>query len=418
MPNDKNMSKLDPMRSVTTFYLLCCLSALPMSTSVYAQAQPRTETPSADSGIRFSCGPSHLAAIESGMDAYLSTLKIARGLVVKKSDLTQGTLLYTLNTPVDDVNTLNFKDRPELHIKDDVVTLPTQRGRTKRILTVSKKKILLALLQHGRLTEFTGVACDMAALKDHVAIRQNTVAWAENLTWVWPDGDAAQWNERYWTHGTPKPGVSLHVALNDVFTHQHKYSIGCYTATKLVVIQGVLDYYRRIKRSPAHLRLIEDRLLADNDPLVGIEPARMWDFEKDFDPQELHRPGKLLKIKHDVEPLNFVPGDWIYFLNTDPVTYEKTGYEGSNAIYLGRNKFDDYYNDNHHSYTYFQKLDEVYQWRNGVFSRSRDFAKIKPLNSKDVTRLSKRPTEGGLLKSIRVSPYFFAYEELPVWVDP
>lgn len=414
------MNKLDPMKSVATFYLLCCLTALPISTVVYAQAQasPLAEKTSTDSGIRFSCSPSRLAVIESGMDAYLSTLQIARVLVVKKSDITQGSLLYTLNTPADDVNTLGFKDRPELQIRDDVVTLPILHKKSKRIHTVSKKEILLALLQHGRLTEFSGKACDIAALQDHVAIRQNTVAWAESLTWVWPNGDAAQWNEKYWSQGTPKPGVSLHVALNDVFVNQQKYSIGCYTATKLVVIQGVLDYYRRIKHSPAQLELIEDRLLADHDPLVGIEPARMWDFEKDFDPQELNRPGKLLKIKHDVEPLNFVPGDWIYFLNTDPVSYEKTGYEGSNAIYLGRNKFDDYYNDNHHSYTYFQKLNEVYQWRNGVFSRVRDFAKIKPLSAEDIERLSKRPVEGGLLKSIRVSPYFFAYEELPVWVDP
>ncbi len=125
-----------------------------------------------------------------------------------------------------------------------------------------------------------------------------------------------------------------------------------------------------------------------------------------------------MKIDHDVMPMNFVPGDWIYILNTDPVSYQKTGYEGSNAIYLGRNKFDDYYNDNHHSYTYFQKLNEVFQWRNGVFNRVRDAAKAKPLTQADIERLSKRPADGGLLKSIRVSPYFFAYEELPVRVDP
>ena len=28
------------------------------------------------------------------------------------------------------------------------------------------------------------------------------------------------------------------------------------------------------------------------------------------------------------------------------MTYEKTGYEGSSALYLERDKFDDYYNDN------------------------------------------------------------------------
>lgn len=386
--------------------MLCC----------YLPTLHARENPSA-SGIRFACGSGQLNHIAADMTVYLRSLHIPAKLVHKQTDRASGTLLYTLNTPADDFNTLNFKDRPGWHLHDAPVTLPDRHG-VKHLRTVSKKEIVLALLQHGRLTEFGGTACDIEALKDHVGIRQNTVAWAEHLTWVWPDGDAAQWNERYWTQGTPKPGIPLHEALNDVFLNQQQYAIGCYTATKLVVIQGVLDYYRRIKRSPAHLQLIEARLLADHEPLTGIEPAQMWDFEKDFDPQETNRPGKLLKIKHGVMPLNFVPGDWSYFLNTDPVSYEKTGYEGSNAIYLGRNKFDDYYNDHHHSYTYFQKLDEVYQWRNGVFSRARDFAKIKPLSATDVARLSQRPADGGLLKSLRVTPYFFAYEELPVWSDP
>jgi len=63
-------------------------------------------------------------------------------------------------------------------------------------------------------------------------------------------------------------------------------------------------------------------------------------------------------------------------------------------------------------------MDEVYQWRNGVFSRSRDFAKIKPLTPQDMERLSKTPAEGGIQTDIRVSPYFFGYEELPAWGVP
>lgn len=410
------------MKPVVQFLLSLSVLCYTLCATAYPQTQinpPRAEPGNAaDSGIRFSCDAERLAQLEAGMASYFARLKIPAKLVHKKIDEVGGALLYTLNTPDNDVNTLDFKDRAAFGIRDDIVTLPTGNGHYKKIHTVSKKEILLALLQHGRLTEFTERACDIEALQDHVAIRQNTVAWAEHLTWVWPDGDAAQWNEKYWNQGTPRHGVPLHTALNDVFINQDKYSIGCYTATKLVVIQGVLDYYRRIKKSPEHLQLIEARLMADKEPLVGIEPARMWDFEKDFDPQELNRPGKLLKIKHDVVPMNFVPGDWIYFLNTDPVSYEKTGYEGSNAIYLGRDKFDDYYNDNHHSYSYFQKLNEVFQWRNGVFNRLRDAAKIKPLTAEDIERLSKRPAEGGLLKAIRVTPYYFAFEELPEWVDP
>ncbi len=408
------------MKLLKMCFLLSALLSSPVFAVAEFQVHPAAIAQAGaaqDEGLRFSCAPGRIAKIETGMDVYLSSLGITADLFVKRVDNQKGVLVYTLNTPASDTNTLNLKDRAELQIQDDIVTLPAERGRLKKIHTVSKKEIVLAMLQHGRLTNFKGVACAIGALKDHVAIRQNTVAWAEHLTWVWPDGERAEWNKKYWKRGTPKPGVSMHAALNDVFMNQQKYAIGCYTATKLVVVQGVLDYYRRIKKSPAQLKLVENRLLHDKDPLVGIEPARMWDFEKDFDPQDKDQPGKLLKIKYNVRPMNFVPGDWAYFVNTDPVSYEKTGYEGSNAIYLGRNKFDDYYDDNNHSYSYYQKLDEVYQWRNGVFSRSRDYAKIKPLTAQDVARLSKRPADGGLLKSIRVSPYFFAYEELPVLAE-
>lgn len=347
------------------------------------------------------------------MDAYLASLGIAPGLVVKKSDRSGGTLVYTLSTPQGDFDTLSLKDRPELKIRDEVVRLPGQHGRARKVQTVSRKEIVLALMQRGRLTEFQGRNCAVAALRDHVGIRQNTVAWAENLNWVWPDGETAEWNGKYWRRGTPRAGFPLHEAVNDAFRNQSRYSVGCYTATKLVMLQGVLDYYRRVKKDPTQLKRIEDRLLADREPLLSIEPGKMWAFEADFDPKTLNRPGKILTIQYGVAPRNFVPGDWVYLLNPDPVSSKKTGYEGSNAIYLGRNRFADYYNDHSHSYTYRQKLDEVFQWRNGVFSRSRDAARIKPLSEQDVERLGAPPAQGGIVTDLRVFPYFFGTEDLP-----
>ena len=62
--------------------------------------------------------------------------------------------------------------------------------------------------------------------------------------------------------------------------------------------------------------------------------------------------------------------------------------------------------------SYFEKLNEVYQWRNGVFSLSRDFLKIKPVQ--DAARLGLPPSEGGLLNSVRVVPYYFSFGALPV----
>ena len=388
-----------------------------------AQASPAPLTPAernaaSDEGIRFSCQPEQIASIESAMTAYLASLGISPALVVTQADQTHGSVVYTLNTPREDTNTLNLYSRAKLKISGAMVRLPAGHGKERKVQTVSKKEILLALLQHGRLTEFTNDSCDVNALKEHIGIRQNIVAWSENLNWIFPDGRRARWNKKYWRRGTPKPGFPLHEAVNDVFLNQKMYSIGCYTTTKLLVMQGIIDYYRRAKPDPAQQQLLEERLYRDHEPLADIEPGRMWNFEKNYDQRKLHRPGKLLTIAYGVAANNFVPGDWIYLLNTDPLSYKKAGYEGSNPIYLGRNKFADYYNDNHHAYTYQQKVDEVYQWKNGVFSRSRDFARIKPLTPRDMERLSRTPAEGGLLTDMRVFPYFFGYQTLPVLDAP
>lgn len=378
-----------------------------------AQAIAPASQADVDEGIRFACKPARLRAIESGMDSYLSSLQIGPDLFTKKVDRTRGKLVYTLSTPADDFSTLDLAARAELKIRDDTVSLPAKDGKERRIAAVSRKEIVLALLQHGRLTEFKGSACAVAALQDHVGIRQNTAAWAEELNWVWPDGDDAQWNKAYWNAGTPRPGVALADALNDVFRHAESYSFGCYTSAKIVMLQGVLDYYQRIRKDAARVQQLEQRLYADRDPLANIEPGAMWRFEKDFNTRELKRPGKLVKLAHGIAASNFVPGDWVYFLNTDPVTYEKTGYEGSNPIYLGRNRFADYFNDHDHAYTYEQKMDQVYQWQNGVFSLSRDYAKRIPLSAADIARLGKTPAEGGMVMDFRAYPYFFGYEKLP-----
>jgi hypothetical protein len=181
----------------------------------------------------------------------------------------------------------------------------------------------------------------------------------------------------------------------------------------LVVIQGILDYYRRIKQDPEKARLVEVRLLEDNAPLINVEPGRMWSFEPGFDSGELDRPGKLMRIVYGVAPKNFIPGDWSYFLNTDAATYGKIGYEGSNPIYLGRDRFVDYYNDHNHFYSFEEKIDEVYQWRNNVFSRKRDRNKIVALSDEDYRQLSRSPEEGGLLTTLRTIPYYFGSEDLP-----
>lgn len=360
-----------------------------------------------DEGVRFVCPRHQLPAIKVGMAEYVKSLAIPEALVVVTERPAEGVLVYTLATPPHDTSTLDFSARPSMNISTEEVTLSVGPDSTSQVRTVSRQEILLALLQHGRLTTLRGSACSVEALSDHVALRQNIVAWAENLRWGWPNGGAAEWNEKYWNHGTPKPGVPLREAIDDAFSNQSAYTMGCYTATKLAIVKGVLDYYDRVRASPALARLVQTRLLSNHDPLSDVEPGAVWSFEPGFNPKDAARPGKLLAIAREVSPKNFVPGDWVYFLNTDPVSRQKSGYEGSNAIYLGRDRFDDYYGENNHAYTYAEKLDEVFQWRNGVFNRIRDAPKRKPLNAQDLEHFSASPKAGGFVETWRVVPEFF-----------
>jgi len=377
-----------------------------------AHARLTRALPTVD-GVRFTCDPAQLDVLLPAMTAYLHLQGIDSSWITRELDSQAGMVRYALTTSASDTDTLSLSARPEYAIHDEVVSLPVAGGKMREVATVSQKEIILALFQHGRLTEFPRSACNVEAFRDHVRARQNIVAWAESLEWAWPNGGAARWNKRYWNEGTPHPGVPVHAAVNDAFLNQSSYAIGCYTATKLLVEQGVLDYYHRVKKDSKTAAAISARLLADSEPLVNLEPGVMWDFETDYDTAETTRPGKLLRVQYGVAPGNFVPGDWSYFLNTDAASYEKTGYEGSNAVYLGRNRFDDYYNDNNHYYNYKEKLDEVWQWRHGVFSRSRDADKIQLLTAEELAILSKTPREGGLLQDFRVYPYFFGFEALP-----
>ena len=291
----------------------------------------------------------------------------------------------------------------QLNLKDELVQLKFKDESSYNRKTVSTIEIAAALLMPGRHTSFP--SCSFEQFVRHVNLRQNVVAWAEKLRWKWPNGGSAKWNATFWKNGTPLT-ESLVEPMNDVFQNQRKYAIGCYTATKLLYVQAIIDFYHRKEKDFQAVSKIQALLWANRDPLIGIEPTKMWDFFSDYISDEYDNKGKLMELKEVVDSDNFVPGDWIYLFNTDPQTNERTGYEGSNAVYLGRNKFDDYYNDNDnkHSYSFEEKLDEVWQWRNGVFSRARDSDKLKKLGVEAFEALKNTPENGGLLKPYRVVP--------------
>jgi hypothetical protein len=404
--------------AVGGFFPRCCFSkigivgALVLVGCTGAIAQSEAKLP--EQGLVFNCATSEHPELSRQISDYLEHLQV--GPEILQITKNQDSIVFTLKQTSDSAGTLNIIERPELEVTEEFVALPrgaSTKAGSRTVLTVSKKEIALALLSPGRRTEFSGAACNVEALTEHIGLRQNTVAWAQSLEWHWPNGSRAQWNPKYWNRGNLVKGRALKDAVADAFYQQDKYGIGCYTAAKLVWAQAALDYFSRVRPSSHKFQEVEAQLMRDGDPLVQIEPGSMWRFESDATPQDLAVPGKLLHLVEGVSPKNMIPGDWVYFLNTDGATYQHTGYEGSNSIYLGRNKFSDYYNDNNHEYSFREKLHEVYQWRNHVFSASRDVAKVTPLRATDLLKLERTPEEGGLLLNYRAVPDYFGYMSGP-----
>jgi hypothetical protein len=350
----------------------------------------------AGQGVVFECQQSKLAQISLGAKAMLDLAGVPESSW--RSRLGGSRLIFELVD--EESSTLNLVKKWGL--KKARIDMGPGVGVKE---TAPKSEIYMAMMVKGRTRIYSGEFCSLDAWKDEVELRQKVVAWASKLSWGWPEGGEAKWNETHWKLGTPVSGVAgVAAALHDAFVTQRQklYAIGCYTATKMVYAHAFIDHYK--SKSSKRFALALASLASDGEPLVNVEPGHLWSFEDDFDPSELSRDGKAMEALDGVAPKNFVPGDWAYMLNTDKVTYAKIGYEGSNAIYLGSGRFDDYYNDNEHSYSYDEKLNEVWQWRNEVFSRTRDYDKAKPLSSDELERLSLPPEQGGLVLGWRAFP--------------
>lgn len=308
--------------------------------------------------------------------------------------------------------TFEFPGVGEFNLALESVALPKGgQGELVSVQTSSRREILLAMVHPAR--DFQLPSCDLSALVEHIGVRQNIAAWTESLSWGWPDGGPAYWNTHYWNKGTPINLNETSQSLRDAFQNPQAYALGCYTAAKMVYAQAVLDFYERVLQDQEKTQLVLNRLLRDADPLVHIEPPKMWEFYPEYDAKEEGISGKLLRIEYGVASQSIVPGDWLYAVNDDPKSAQKTGYEGSNAIYVGMDRFASYYEPEGPRYTTLEKINDVYQWRHGVFNRPADAYKEEAVSSEFLAELMNPPSEGGLLVPIRVVPYFFGFEPLP-----
>ena len=377
--------------------------------------------------IRFVCERPEQSGLLNQVEALIQQLSVAEFIEVSA---TEGDLQLNLMSPWHSVPTYRLHEQNALKIGYEWVGLPLGTGEPadvdtdahaqqvyQQVATVSKREIFLALAHPGRVLVFN--ACEVTPVLYELGVRQSIVAWSESMRLGWPDGRSAKWNAQYWNKGTPHEKASILPSFRDAFQRPDKYSLGCYTSAKLLVAQGVLDYFSRVLSDSEQTQAVVDRLYADGDPLVNIEPPVLWAWESDFNKEDKATvAGKLLTIEPNADPGSLVPGDWLYFINPHSPSNRKVGYEGSNAIYTGLNRFASFYDPEGPRYSLYEKANDVYQWRHGVFNRPDDLDKEEALEEYQLKALLKTPREGGLLLPIRVVPLNFYNKQQPFELSP
>ncbi|HUY33520.1 MAG TPA: hypothetical protein VMV69_12285 [Pirellulales bacterium] len=343
-------------------------------------------------GIVFSGSSPEISKIKADMRQLL----IAMGWTtnqVQVVDAPKGdSVSYVLSSGTPDAGTFDLAKRPELALTPETVPYVDRLGQKKTMTLASKKEILATMLGRGRRFEFSGPNGSVDQLKEHIAIRQNVVYWGFRAGWIFPEHRAYQYDTaEHWEpmlddDWTVKSGVKPSQAIADAFVGKSSYIIGCTSACRFVFAHGIFDYFQHVKPNPSVMAGLEASL-DRRRPFVGMAPKKSPDGPPPND--------GLLLARHVHVPWNhWVPGDWGWIKNTDPISSDEFGSEGSNIIYAGGGIFVNYYH-NHQKKNLDQLLKRVYGWRLGLEESELD------LEAATMDLLRKDPRDGGMLRDVR-----------------
>lgn len=372
----------------------------PMPVAVRLEAaKPRETTSPGDSwGIVFSGSAGDLARVREDMQGLLSAMGWTASQVCARTAADGASVCYSLNSSPADTDTFALSRRSDLGLATEAVAFTDRHGQTKSLALVSQKEILAAMLQRGRSFTFAGPNCSVDKLREHLAIRQNVVFWGFRTTWRHPEFNPYRYNrDVYWEEmqgddWQVKPGVRHSEAVADAFVGQYSYEIGCTSACRFIVAQGIFDYYQRIKQDKRRLLHIEASL-DSRRPFRDMAP-----------PAERLGTGivqGLMLERHVRVPWNhWVPGDWGWIKNTDEKSSREFGSEGSNIIYAGGGVFVNYYPERPVK-NLDQLIKRVYGWSVGL-----DEEEVA-LDEALAQTLRKDPRDGGMLRDVRDFPKLF-----------
>ncbi len=352
--------------------------------------RPIAESSFSSFGVQFNCSKDQIQKLEKEFNQLFSSYGwLGDPSLASLKTSTEGTQLNIhLNTPLTDTDTLTLHNRAEFKINPDIDRFVDRSGKKHDYKIADEKEIVASMLQRGRLFEFEKSFCSFEKFLEHIKIRQNIIRWGIRALWKFPE-DGSKTNTKLWASDWKlQPGVKSSEAIEDAFIGKLDYEMGCTKACQLILAQGILDYYKHVKKD---LKMAEH--LDEITSPTPLDTMEMW--VNGQSKKDMVKEGTLVDRHFKVPADHWVPGDWGWIKNPDDESAAENGLEGANIVYIGRGLFVVYY-ENDHDRTLDEGLVRVYRWR-------RDF-KEQPITADLIQSLRKDPREGGLLRDVRDFP--------------
>ena len=375
-------------------------------------------------GIRFACESEDKAAnLFREMRKLLSDYGISESLIKSHFSPSRKIVQFVLDTPEDNVSTLDLFKTPKYAIKNEMVTLSLPDGTHEQIEIASKKEIVLALMQHGRLTELGENFCKTKSLKNIVGLRQSVLKWVQGSRIGVAGGEGIRINPKYWERLEDEkrgfdgefllktPG-KLYEALLDSFLYKNDrgtgYYLWCSKGSEIIMSLAIMDYWK------------------EADPeIFDFLNKHATSYSLDFSIPSLENgqpaPGYVMDRAYPTSALNWAPGDWGYFENihrgklnlNDPKDkalydlYSANGSQGHNSIYVGNGYFG--------AYPGVLRERDIYDKMKYVLGYRHEYRPDEPeqeVTKEILDRLARHVPEGGMVAAGRDYPKLFG--PLPV----
>jgi hypothetical protein len=351
-----------------------------------------------DSGVQFNCSKEQLDKLKKDFDKLFADYGWLGDSPQVKTRISadKQQLNLSLNTSRFDTDTLSLKDRANLKITEDIDIFIDRKGTRQEYKVASEKEIVAAMLQNGRLFEFDRSFCTFEKFIEHVKIRKNIIRWGIRAMWEFPEA-GEKYDKKFWAADFKlQPGIKSSEAIADAFTGKVDYEIGCTKACQKIMAQGILDYYKNVKK--------DAKMIEHLDGITAPTPLDTMEMIVNGESKStMVREGTLVDRHFKVPANHWVPGDWGWIKNPDEESAEENGLEGCNIIYIGHGLFVVYYGTDPDR-TLDEALVRVYQWR-------RD-SKEEPITPDFKRQLRKDPRSGGLLRDVRDFPKNFHQEDI------